>query len=78
MVPDRLSYSEMSTPEFKYPGVWTESMESYNAHKDMVVAKVIDYMENYNSYKIPMNTQLYNLKRSFFSGEALYKEVSNG
>jgi hypothetical protein len=35
-------------------------------------------MENYKDYKIPMDKQLYNLKKSFFSGEALYKVVSNG
>jgi len=34
-------------------------------------------MENYNEYKIPMDKQLYNLKKSFFSGEALYKAIGN-
>ena len=53
-------------------------IEQYKKFRPQLVAKVIDYMENYDSYKAPMNTQLYNLKRSFFSGEALYKEVSNG
>ena len=75
MVPDRLSYSEMSTPEFKYPGVWTESMESYNAHKDMVVAKVIDYMENYTTYLPALMKQTQKLKTEFFDGSALYKGV---
>ena len=78
MMPDRLSYSEMADQPFKYPSIWTKNFAQYNKFKPQLVEKVIDYMENYNSYKIPMNTQLYNLKRSFFSGEALYKEVSNG
>ena len=78
MVPDRLSYSEMSTPEFKYPGVWTESMESYNAHKDMVVAKVIDYMENYTTYLPALMKQTQKLKTEFFDGSALYKGVKGG
>ena len=78
MVPDRLSYSEMADQPFKYPSIWTKNFEQYKKFKPQLVAKVIDYMENYDSYKAPMNTQLYNLKRSFFSGEALYKEVSNG
>ena len=78
MVPDRLSYSEMADQPFKYPSIWTKNFEQYKKFRPQLVAKVIDYMENYDSYKAPMNTQLYNLKKSFFSGEALYKEVSNG
>jgi hypothetical protein len=78
MVPDRLSYSEMADQPFKYPSIWTKNFEQYKKFRPQLVDKVIDYMENYDSYKGPMNKQLYNLKRSFFSGEALYKEVSNG
>ena len=78
MVPDRLSYSEMADQTFKYPSIWTKNFEQYKKFKPQLVDKVINYMENYDSYKAPMNTQLYNLKKSFFSGEALYKEISNG
>ena len=78
MVPDRLSYSEMADQPFKYPSIWTKNFEQYKKFRPQLIDKVIDYMENYDSYKAPMNTQLYNLKKSFFSGEALYKAVSNG
>ena len=78
MVPDRLSYSEMADQTFKYPSIWTKNFAQYEKFKPQLVAKIEDYMENYNDYKIPMNSQLYNLKRSFFSGEALYKAISNG
>ena len=37
MVPDRLSYSEMALPEFKYPSEWTESWEAYQMNKDKVI-----------------------------------------
>ena len=78
MVPDRLSYSEMANTEFKYPSIWTKNFDQYKKFKSEVVNKITDYIENYNDYKIPMDKQLYNLKKSFFSGEALYKAVSNG
>ena len=78
MVPDRLSYSEMANTEFKYPSIWTKNFDQYKKYKSQVTDKIVDYMENYNDYKIPMDKQLYNLKKSFFSGEALYKAVSNG
>jgi len=77
MVPDRLSYSEMANLEFKYPSIWTKNFAQYKKFKDQVVDKIVDYMENYNEYKIPMDKQLYNLKKSFFSGEALYKAIGN-
>ena len=77
MVPDRLSYSEMANLEFKYPSIWTKNFAQYTKFKDQVVDKIVDYMENYNEYKIPMDKQLYNLKKSFFSGEALYKAIGN-
>ena len=78
MVPDRLSYSEMANPEFKYPSIWTKNFDQYKKFKSEVVNKITDYIENYNDYKIPMDKQLYNLKKSFFSGDELYKAVSNG
>ena len=78
MVPDRLSYSEMADTTFKYPSIWTKNFDQYKNFKGDLVAKIEHYMENYNDYKIPMDKQLYNLKRSFFSGEKLYKVVSNG
>ena len=78
MVPDRLSYSEMADQPFKYPSIWTKNFDQYKKFKPELVNKVIDYIENYDSYKIAMNTQLYNLKKSFFSGAELYKAVSNG
>ena len=69
MVPDRLSYSEMADQAFKYPSIWTKNFTQYTKFKSQIVDKIIDYMENYKEYKIPMDKQLYNLKKNFFSGE---------
>ncbi|MNU91479.1 hypothetical protein D3C71_813660 [compost metagenome] len=44
MVPDRLSYSEMYLDTYKYPSVWTESWESYQQHKNQVIAWLRDAM----------------------------------
>jgi hypothetical protein len=71
MVPDRLSYSEMAIDEFKYPSEWTESFESYKKHKDKVVAKVIDYMENYKKHLPGLNKQVDKLNGEYFSCEEL-------
>ena len=78
MVPDRLSYSEMALKEFKYPSKWTESFESYKQNKKQVMDKIVDYMENYKEYLVPMQKQTLKLAQEFFNGKKLYKDILNG
>jgi len=75
MVPDRLSYSEMAVPEFTYPSAWTEDYASYRKHRGEIVAKIRDYMENYNDYLVSLEKQRTKLNKEFFSGAALYDAV---
>lgn len=67
MVPDRLSYSEMALPEFKYASAWTESFESYKQFKPAVIAQIVHYMENYKKFLPRLNTQVDVLNENFFS-----------
>jgi glycosyltransferase involved in cell wall biosynthesis len=67
MVPDRLSYSEMALDEFKYPSEWTENFSSYVLNREKVVAKVVEYMENYKKHLPGLNKQVDVLKKDFFS-----------
>jgi len=71
MVPDRLSYREMALDDFKYPSEWTESFNSYKTHREKVVSKVIDYMENYKSYLPRLNKQVHMLTVDYFSCDNL-------
>jgi glycosyltransferase involved in cell wall biosynthesis len=73
MIPDRLSYSEMALDEFKYPSEWTESFESYKIHRPLVVARVIEYMENYKNFLPCLNKQVDLLTENFFSCNKLLK-----
>ena len=75
MVPDRLSYSEMALPVFKYPSEWTEDYQSYLAHKQDVIDKIVEYMENYDDYVPALQKQTNKLKRKFFGGKSLYEEI---
>jgi len=75
MVPDRLSYSEMALPEFKYPSRWTEDYGSYRTHRGDLVAKVRDYMENYDDYMVSLDKQRTKLNKEFFSGATLYEQI---
>jgi glycosyltransferase involved in cell wall biosynthesis len=75
MMPDRLSYSEMATPEFLYPSAWTENFDAYLHNRDKVVARIIEYMENYSDFLIGINKQVTKLNKEFFSGAALYDTI---
>jgi hypothetical protein len=78
MVPDRLSYSEMALPEFKYPSEWTENFDNYLHFKDRVANKIVDYMERYDDYQVSLEKQVSKLNREYFSGNALYEAIRNG
>lgn len=78
MVPDRLSYSEMALPEFKYPSSWTEDFSSYRKHRGKIVDKLRNYIENYDDYLVSLEKQRAKLNRDFFSGKELYEAIRNG
>ncbi len=75
MVPDRLSYSEMYFEGFKYPSEWTESFESYQAHRPELCAKIIQYMHNYNQMVPTVRKQTEVLTEEFFSCNNLLKNI---
>jgi hypothetical protein len=71
MVPDRLSYSEMALPKFKYPSAWTQDLDSYKKHKQKVMNLITDYMENYKNYLPDLNKQVTKLNGDYFSCKGL-------
>ena len=78
MVPDRLSYSEMALPEFKYPSAWTEDYDAYLHNRDKVIAQIVNYMENYDDLQVSLEKQRTKLNKEFFSGAALYEAIADG
>ena len=77
MVPDRLSYSEMALPEFKYPSEWTENYDAYLHNRDKLIAQIVNYMENFTDLQVSLEKQRIKLNKDFFSGTELYKAISN-
>ena len=77
MVPDRLSYSEMALPEFKYPSAWTEDYDAYLHNRDKVIAQIVNYMENYDDLQVSLEKQRTKLNKEFFSGAALYDAIKS-
>ena len=75
MVPDRLSYSEMAVPEFKYPSKWTENFETYTLNKSQIVDQIREYIENYNSYLPKIDQQKKLLSTEYFNGKLIYERI---
>jgi hypothetical protein len=68
----------MAVEEFKYPSNLTRNFETYKINKQQLIDKIVDMMENYKDYKRLLQKQKFRLSSTFFSGEALYKELRNG
>ena len=75
MVPDRLSYSEMYADLWKYPSEWTESFSSYLHHKDLLCAKIVEFMANYDEYAKLVPQQARSLHHDFFSATGILENI---
>jgi hypothetical protein len=75
MVPDRLSYTEMYFDTFKYPSVWTESFEAYQAYRPELCGKIMQYMDNYQQMIPSIRKQKEQLHEQFFSGTGLLNNI---
>ena len=78
MVPDRLSYSEMALPEFKYPSEWTESWGAYQMNKDKVIERIKNYVKNYDTYIPAIRKQTKKLSEEFFSANGILENIKEG
>jgi hypothetical protein len=75
LVPDRLSYSEMYTGILKYPSVYTESWDSYLAHKSEVTDMIIYHMEYYERTLSLVRANAESLTKDFFSATKLLENI---
>jgi len=75
LVPDRLSYSEMYISMWKYPSAWTEDFDSYLHNKELLKAKIVSMMTNYDVYRQHTQGQARALHDNFFSATKLLENV---
>jgi hypothetical protein len=75
LVPDRLSYSEMYDGVWRYPSEWTESVESYYAHKQELCDRIVHMMTHYNSFVTHIDTLSLTLTNNFFSATNLLNNI---
>ena len=75
IVPDRLSYTEMYSSIFKYPSAYTESWDSYQAHKSELMDVIHYHIENYPSTLRILRAQAESLHNNFFSATNLIENI---
>ncbi len=76
MVPNRLSYGEMYTGDpWAYPSEWTESFDSYLAHKHELCDRIVHLMDNYDNFNFRLNILARTLSKNFFSATELLKNI---
>jgi hypothetical protein len=61
---------------FKYNSEWTESYEDYEAHSFELCNKIIDYIENYETYAPLVKQQAFYLTKDFFDAGPLYDKFN--
>ncbi len=75
MVPNRLSYTEMYLDEFKYPSDWTLTWNHYVANRKEICDRIVDYIENYDTYLPALKKQTAFLTNEFFSADKLLANI---
>jgi hypothetical protein len=75
MVPDRLSYSEMYYPMFKYESKWTESWDAYNVYRPDLCRAIMTHMDYYENRLPQLKQQTEDLTKYFFSADVLLKNL---
>lgn len=72
LVPDRLSYREMYSSEFKYESQWTDSWDNYLAHKDELIAVIRDKMTRYDEIKAELAVQWTRLEKDYLNANVMF------
>jgi len=72
LVPDRLSYREtFSRKEFKYPSKWTEDYTSYLKHKNKIITRIHEIMDNYEDLLPVIKSEAEYQKNNYFTATNL-------
>jgi len=76
MVPDRLSYSEMYSADFKYNSTWTLNFDNYLKHKEKLINLIKHRMDNYTSFYPSVVEEADKLSEEYFSCTPLLQKLN--
>jgi hypothetical protein len=75
LVPDRLSYTEMYNPDFKYPSEWTLDWNSYLLNRDKLIERIHNMMEHQEDTIGLVYKQAQTLTDNFFTAKDLLENL---
>jgi hypothetical protein len=75
LVPDRLSYTEMYKPDFKYPSEWTLDWNSYLLNRDKLIERIHNMMEHQEDTIGLVYKQAQTLTDNFFTAKDLLENL---
>jgi hypothetical protein len=75
LVPDRLSYTEMYSDEFKYPSSWTIDWDHYVHHKKELHYRIYTMVKNFDRRTAAVKQLADTLNDNFFSADALIEQL---
>ncbi len=76
LVPDRCSYAEMYLPEFKYPSMWTESYEMFQAFRPQLVNRLNSILANPEAYADLLLRQREILVSNYLSADTMVNRLT--
>ena len=65
----------MYSDAWKYPSEWTESWDSYVAHREELCARIVSMMTDYASWHERIPQQAKSLTDNFFSADQLLENI---
>jgi hypothetical protein len=71
VLPSRCSYTEMYLDEFLYPGIWTESFESYQKNREKLLAFVQERLDHPEKYQEALKKQQEILKNRYLTASIM-------
>lgn len=75
VLPDRCSYREMYAPDFLYPSVWTESWDSYQAHKHELQQFIQHRLDHPKKYSRQLMKQKKVLKERYLTAHVMFDQM---
>jgi len=78
LVPDRLSYEEMFSSDWKYPDEWTGSFDAYKKHKKKLVSKIRAMMKSYDeNSRLHIEKEYNKIYKKYFCADNLVKGLTD-
>jgi hypothetical protein len=75
IVPDRASYAEMYSDEFKYPSIWTANAENFAAYRGKLINFILERVQNRDKYLSALTAQRQHLIDAYLQPTVMIDKI---